>query len=122
MTRQQCQDTGMAMVLLLLLGAYAFERNGLIVAAIITQVVNMIAPPVFRPLAVVWLGAAHAIGVVMSTVLMSVVFALVVTPVGVLRRLMGKDGLRLRAFKSNDASVMVPRNHVFEASDLERPY
>jgi hypothetical protein len=122
MTRQQCQDTGMAMVLLLLLGAYAFERNGLIVAAIITQVVNMITPHVFRPLAVVWLGAAHAIGAVMSTVLMSVVFALVVTPVGVLRRLMGKDGLRLRAFKANDASVMVPRNHVFEASDLERPY
>ena len=112
----------MAMVLLLLLGAYAFERNGLIVAAIITQIVNMITPQVFRPLAVVWLGAAHAIGVVISTVLMSVVFALVVTPVGVLRRLMGKDGLRLRAFKSNDASVMVSRNHVFEASDLERPY
>ena len=112
----------MAMVLLLLLSAYEFERTGLLVAAIVVQVVNMAAPQMFRPLAPVWLGAAHVIGAVMSTVLMSVVFALVVTPVGVLRRLMGKDGLRLRAFKANDASVMVPRNHVFEARDLERPY
>ena len=112
----------MAMVLLLLFGAYEFERNGLLVAAIVAHVANMTAPQVFRPLAPVWLGAAHAIGAVMSTVLMSIVFALVVTPVGVFRRLMGKDGLRLRAFKANDASVMVPRNHVFESRDLERPY
>ena len=112
----------MAMVLLLLLAAYELERSGLVVAAIVVHVVNMAAPQAFRPVAPVWLGAAHAIGAVTSTVLMSIVFALVVTPVGVCRRLMGKDGLRLRAFKANDASVMVPRNHAFEARDLERPY
>ena len=112
----------MAMVLLLLLAAYASKRNGLTVAAIIALVVNMTAPQLFRPLAVVWLGVAHAIGFVMSRVLLSVVFALVVTPVALVRRLMGRDTLRLRAFKANEASVMTSRNHSFQARDLERPY
>lgn len=112
----------MAMVLLLLLGAYGLRRDGLVVAALVTQVLNMTVPQAFRPIAVVWLGASHAIGTLMSTVLLSIVFALIVTPVGLFRRLMGKDSLRLRAFKASDASVMVSRNHPFEAHDLERPY
>ena len=44
---------------------------------------------------------------------MFVVFALVVTPIGLLRRALGKDSLRLRAFRSGDESVMVVRNHTF---------
>jgi saxitoxin biosynthesis operon SxtJ-like protein len=112
----------MAIVLLVLLGAYWSRRDGLVMAAMIVHVVNMTVPQAFRPLAVVWLGASHAIGMVMSTVLLSIVFALVVTPVGLFRRLTGKDTLRLRAFKASDASVMMSRNHLFEAHDLERPY
>jgi len=112
----------MAIVLLLLLGAYWSRRDGLVVAAMVAHVLNMTVPQAFRPVAVVWLGASHAIGMVMSTVLLSVVFALIVTPVGLFRRLTGKDTLRLRAFKASDASVMVSRNHPFEAHDLERPY
>ena len=36
--------------------------------------------------------------------------------------LMGRDPMRLRAFKAGDASVMLPRNHTFTGSDVERPY
>jgi hypothetical protein len=55
-------------------------------------------------------------------VLMFVVFALVVTPISLLRRALGKDSLRLRAFRSGAESVMVVRNHTFTAGDLEKPY
>jgi len=112
----------MAMVLLLLLAAVALKRDGLVLAAIAVHVVNMIAPQWFKPVAVVWLGASHAIGAVVSTVLLAVVYVLVVTPMGVLRRAAGKDALRLRTFKAGDASVMVARNHRFEGGDLENPY
>jgi hypothetical protein len=53
---------------------------------------------------------------------MFLVFAVVVTPIGLVRRALGKDSLRLRAFKTGDESVMVPRNHTFTAGDLEKPY
>jgi len=35
---------------------------------------------------------------------------------------LGKDSLRLRAFRAGNESVMVVRNHTFTASDLEKPY
>ena len=121
-TRDQSRDTGMAMVLLLLLALLKSGRNELLIAALIVHVVNMIVPQVFRPVAIAWFGLAHLLGAVASRVLMFVVFALVVTPIGLLRRALGKDSLRLRAFRSGDESVMVVRNHTFSAGDLEKPY
>ena len=121
-TRDQSRDTGMAMVLLLLLALIKWGRSELLAAVVIVHVVNMVAPQVFRPVAVVWLGLAHAMGAVVSRVLLSIVFALVVTPIGLLRRALGKDSLRLRAFKAGDQSVMVVRNHAFTAADLDKPY
>jgi hypothetical protein len=122
MTRDQSRDTGMAMVLLLLLAFLKWRLNELLIATVIVQIVNMIVPHVFRPVAVVWFGLAHLLGAVASRVLMFVVFAVVVTPIGLLRRALGRDSLRLRAFRADDESVMVVRNHTFTASDLEKPY
>ena len=82
----------------------------------------MVAPQVFRPVAVVWLGLSHLIGALVSRVLLSMVYVFLVTPVGLLRRVAGKDSLRLRAFKASGESVMVPRNHRCAGSDLEKPY
>jgi hypothetical protein len=121
-TRDQSRDTGMAMVLLLLLAMLEWGRSELLIAALIVHVVNMIVPQVFRPVAVVWFRLAHLLGAVSSRILMFVVFALVVTPIGLLRRALGKDSLRLRAFRGGDESVMVVRNHTFAAGDLEKPY
>jgi len=121
-TRDQSRDTGMAMVLLILLALLKWGRNELLIAALIVHVVNMIVPQVFRPVAIAWFGLAHLLGAVASRVLMFVVFALVVTPIGLLRRALRKDSLRLRAFRSGDESVMVVRNHTFSAGDLEKPY
>jgi hypothetical protein len=82
----------------------------------------MVWPQIFRPVAVLWLGLAHGLGAVVSRVLMFLVFALVVTPIGLVRRALGKDSLRLRAFKAGDASVLVMRGHRFTAADLEKPF
>ena len=121
-TRDQSRDTGMAMVLLLLLGLIQWGRSELLIAAFIVHIVNMIVPQVFRPVAVLWFGLAHLLGAVASRLLMFIVFAVVVTPIGVMRRALGKDTLRLRAFRAGNESVMVVRNHTFTASDLEKPY
>ena len=121
-TRDQSRDTGMAMVLLLVLALLKWGRNELLIAALIVHVLNMIVPQLFRPVAIAWFGLAHLLGAVASRVLMFVVFALVVTPIGLLRRALGKDSLRLRAFRAGDQSVMVVRNHTFTSGDLEKPY
>ena len=121
-TKDQSRDTGMAVVLLLLLVFASKKREGYLIAAIVLQVINMAVPQIFRPVAVVWLGFSELLGAVMSRILLSIVFFAVVTPIAIFRRLVGKDSLKLRAFKANEDSVMVERNHTFVGRDLERPY
>jgi hypothetical protein len=121
-TKDQSRDTGMAMVLLLLLLAISPKRHALLLVAILLLLVNMITPQIYRPIAVFWLGFSELLGAVMSRVLLSIVYFCVVTPIGVLRRLAGKDSLKLRAFKASSDSVMLERNHTFIGRDLERPF
>jgi hypothetical protein len=121
-TKDQSRDTGMAMVLLLLIIFLARKREGWLFAAMVLHVLNMIVPQIYRPIAVVWLGFSDLLGTVVSKILLSIVFFVVVTPIAVVRRLLGKDSLKLRAFKAGQDSVMLERNHTFVRGDLERPY
>ena len=122
-TKDESRDTGMAMVLLSLILFVVFKRNErFILVAIVLHILNMVVPLVFRPVAVIWLGVSHLLGTLMSKVLLSIVFLLVVVPVASVRRWLGKDSLKLRAFKAGQHSVMVERNHTFTKGDLEKPY
>jgi hypothetical protein len=121
-SKDESRDTGMAMVLLFLLLALSPKRHAFVFVAIALHLLNMTVPVIYRPIAIVWLGLSDVMGAVMSRVLLSIVFFLVVTPIGILRRLFGKDALKLRAFKASGNSVMLERNHTFTGRDLERPY
>ena len=120
--RDRSRDTGLALVLLLLIVHAATRRDGFATAAIAVLVAAMTVPLLFRPASVVWFGLSQALGAVTSKVLLAIVFYAVVTPIGLVRRLLGHDSLRLRVFKAGDASVMHARGHVYVADDLEKPY
>ena len=62
------------------------------------------------------------VGTVVSKILLTLVFFGVVTPTGVVRRLLRLDSLKLKEFKSGENSVMVIRNHTFTGKDIEKPY
>jgi hypothetical protein len=121
-TKDQSRDTGMAMVLLFLLAAASRKKEGYLFVGMVLHVVNMTVPKVYKPIAIFWLGLSDLLGSVMSRVLLSIVFFGVVTPIGIFRRLLGRDSLKLRAFKASKESVMVERNHTFVAQDLDTPY
>ncbi len=122
MTKDQSRDTGMAMVLLLLLFYFKTRQGGLLYAAAVLHVVNMIVPRLYAPVAVLWLGLSHVLGTVMSKVLLSILYFGLVTPIGALRRIFGKDSLQLHAFKASKESAMTVRNHLFVGHDIEKPY
>jgi len=121
-TREQSKDTGMAMVLLLLIMCLILRRQGLAVAAVVALVINMTFPQLYRPAAVVWFGLSHLLGTFVSSILLSAVFFAVVTPMGLVRKLLGKDSLNLKGFKDGDESVLLVRNHTFVREDIEKPY
>jgi hypothetical protein len=121
-SKEQSKDTGMAMVLLLLLASGAFRREMLVAVAVGALVAGMVWPQIYRPLAVLWLGGTHVLGTVVSKILLTIVFFGVVTPIGLVRRFMDIDSMRLKQFKSAEDSVMVIRNHTFTGQDIEKPY
>jgi hypothetical protein len=53
-------------------------------------------PRVLGPVERIWMTFAEAIGVVMTTVILTVAFVVVFTPMGILLRLLGKDPLGLQ--------------------------
>ncbi len=122
MTTAQCRDTGMALVLVLLLFALVRGGGAFIIWATGLHVLNMIAPRLYHPAAIVWFGVTERLGTVVSRVLLSVVFFAVVTPVALVRKALGKDSLQLKIFKAGRESVMEVRDHTFTGPDLERPY
>ena len=112
----------MALVLVLLLLTLVFKRSAFLFSAISVHVLNMIAPQVYRPAAVIWFSLAHLLGTIISKVILSIVFFSVLTPVGLWRRAFCADSLRLKAFKTGRESVMQERNHTFTGKDFEHPY
>jgi hypothetical protein len=88
----------------------------------IALIADMTVPQLYRPVAVLWLGLSHLLGTVLSKILLTLVFFGVLTPIGLARKLLGFDSLKLTGFKSGENSVMVVRNHIFTGKDIETLY
>ncbi len=121
-TTDQAKDTGMAMVLICLLIAFLGGKHLFYGLGILLLLINMIAPNIFKPAARIWLGFSHLLGSVMSRIILSVVFLALVFPVGLVRRIIGKDTMQLKKWKKDRTSVFKIREHEFIADDIKHPY
>lgn len=122
MTPKHCNDAGLALVFILLLVALVGKQGWALPAAAACTLLVMTFPAAFRPFAVLWFGLSHAMGTVVSKLLLSLMFYGIVTPVGLLRRALGKDPMRLRLWKAGQDSVFTIRDVTVQAADLERPF
>jgi len=121
-TPDKCKDAGLALVLICLLAFQAWKLPVLMLLAVIFLLVAMTYPPVFKPFAKLWFGLSTALGTVVSKIILTVFFFLLVFPLGLLRRTMGKDAMQLKSWKKGKESVFRVRDHQFSAEDLEHPY
>ena len=119
-SKTQCSDAGMAAVLICLILDQALQTPFLRIVAILLLIANMIQPRIFYFFAIFWYGLAHVLGAVMSRVILAVIFFVMVTPVGFIRRLRGADPLTLRRKRGDRGSVFTERNHVFAPDDLKK--
>ncbi len=119
---ERAKDTGLALVLILLLAAQLIPHPTLVWPAIALLVITMTWPKMFRPLAVVWFGLSHLLGQAASKIILSLLFIAVVAPMGFVRKLAGRDPMQLKAWQAGGPSFFNERKHVFTKSDLEKPY
>ena len=71
-------------------------------------VLSLVAPTLARYVYVGWMLAAWPIGMVISTVMVTLVFYLLITPIGLVFRLMGRDKMGLR--KKDGGSYWIVRS------------
>lgn len=121
-TPDQARDTGLALTLLCLILVYFWQAYRLVPLAMVFLVITMVWPRAFQPLAGLWFGLAHVLGTVMSTVILTVLFFILVTPIGLIRRVFGADSLQLKQWKKGEASVFQVRADLIQKKDLQAPY
>jgi hypothetical protein len=117
-TKKQCMEFGQVATLAVLFFALHYKNDRLVTAAFALILATVILPIIFYPFAVVWFGLSELLSRLSPAIILTVIFFLIVTPVGLIRRLLGKDSMRLKQFKKNKQSVMIDRNHLYTESDL----
>lgn len=99
-----------------------FQASWLIYVALGLLVAGVFVKPVSHWLAVGWLAMAEVLGKGVSFVLLSVVFLVVLTPIAVLGRTLGKTPPPLRRMPVDTRSFYTIREHEFGSRDFEKTY
>src|SRR5579862_2983428 len=100
-TKKQCIEFGQTAILVTLFLALYLKQNNYVIAAFACTLVTILTPIIFYPFAYCWYGISEILSFTSSPIIVSLVFFLVVTPMGLLRRLSGKDSLKIKQFKKN---------------------
>ena len=114
-------------VFLALLGGLSLWRSTglypwLFAVASSIMLVGLCRPMLLKPIQKVWMTLAILMGWVMTRIILSVLFYLIVTPIGLAIRLMGKDILDLE-FSDDVDSYWILRTEVTkDKSDYERQF
>jgi hypothetical protein len=122
LSSKQIVETGIVFAVICLILGLRTDVRFYYFAAIAWLLLALLVPALLKPLAVAWFGLSKILGWFSSRLLLSIIFYLLVTPVALLRKLLGKDRLQLNSFKKEKASAFVKRNRVFSVADLEKTY
>ncbi|MGB5821722.1 MAG: SxtJ family membrane protein [Saonia sp.] len=121
-TQKQCVETAILLAIASI-GALLFYKEWVFVWPILgILMLALLFPLVFYPLAWLWFGFAKILGFVSSNVILTVTFFLLVTPISLLRKWMGKDDLYLKKYKKGSHSILKVREHQYGADDFKNTF
>ena len=121
-SKKEHVDSGLALLLLTLLFGLWFNPQDAVRIAIAELLVILIVPVIVYPFTFLWLNLSELLGRVMSKVILTLIFVVLVCPVAIVRKAMGKDALLLKRFKDDEGSVFTERNHSYTKSDFTTQY
>lgn len=116
----QAKETMLVITVGLLVLYFVFKRVFLLDLALVFGLIGVFSFYLSGKIDLVWGWLSRMLGKVTNTVLLGIVFFVVLTPVGLVRRLAKKG--RLKRFEPGAASNFSPRGHKFEKKDLENTW
>ena len=126
-TKKELRKFGLVMTVpLALIAGYLWWKGGgaypyVLGAAAFFLLNGLLVPQLLRPIEKVWMKFAEIMGAIMTRIILTLAFYLVITPFGLLLRLMRKDLLDLR-FNQQRESYWIPAEPDGPASRPDKPY
>lgn len=114
------KESILAITFLLLLLFLYFRNFTFIYIAIGFILVSLLSDTVAGFFDMVWKKITHILGLISSTIILSIIFYLIVFPWGMILKLINKNPLLLNS--SNKTTTFINRNKLFTNSDLQNPY
>jgi cellulose synthase/poly-beta-1,6-N-acetylglucosamine synthase-like glycosyltransferase len=120
--KKACIQFGLVAILTTSFFALYLKEDKLILSVFLLTLVSIVAPVVFFPFSLLWHGLSKCLSYVVTKLIMLLVFVAVVIPMGIVRRILGHDNLKLKQFKKGKQSVMIARDHLYISSDLKNTF
>jgi hypothetical protein len=117
-TKKQCIEFGLVAILVTIFLSMYQKQSYFITWAFILTLLTLLIPILFYPFAAIWFWLSKILSFIGSRVFLTVIFFIVVTPMGLIRRLFKKDSLKIYQFKKSTKSVLTDRNHLYTADDF----
>lgn len=114
----QHKDVGLVLILVLLFLYQHYDYRSFLVAVFVVAGITLLLPVVLHPISKVWYALSELLGTVMSRVLLTIVFFLIITPIGFIKRTI--DGKRLlgEKWKKGTSTVFINKNKKITQSDI----
>lgn len=113
-------NAGLALLLIVLILQWALNLTIPTFVLIFIVVLIMIYPKAFYLFAILWYNLSDALGKMVSLLFLLFVFVIFVVPIGLIRKLLGKDTLQLNSFKSSTNSTFINRNYTYKSNDFNQ--
>ena len=126
-SRKDLKNFGVAIgLVLMIIGVFLFVREKdlfiyFFSVGLALIIISVITPVILKPIYKIWMIFAVIIGWIMTRVILSVLFFLIITTIGIFTRLIGKDFLNLKT--KNNVSYWNIRNKEYELNqDYEKQF
>ncbi|HEX2956684.1 MAG TPA: hypothetical protein VHO70_07625 [Chitinispirillaceae bacterium] len=119
---EKTKDVGFVVLLFLMMFHVYTKNDSLIFVSIITILVSILFPGILAPFAWIWYGLSELLGIVVSRIILTLIFYVVITPVGLLRRLIVRKRMKMECWKKDTGSIFTLCEKTFSTTDIENPF
>lgn len=117
-SRDRTVTFGLTFTLISVLFLFYKTHHPFLIVPFISIAICIAFPALLKPFAFVFYNATEIVGKLLSIIVLSLVFFLIVTPIGVMKRLKGYDPMKRKAWKKDKSSVFIKYDHDYSAADL----
>ncbi len=92
------------------------------ILSLVLIISGLAMPIILKPIQKVWMAIAVIIGAIMTRVILCFLFYVVITPIGLLRKMSGKDVMNLKFNKSLNSYWIRRKKELFNKASYEKQF